>query len=173
MYVLITQMLVEMEPRYSLDRIQIIFGDQALTNQILVDLRIEETCTLQGDYYHLINEVWPATFGVHLYQRICGHLDRMLLGTKDEWEVSYSSAKTHLLNDAEKFSALEEIYQDPSHYAGWFLKEIEGNVFLNGSVPAKQNHSSVAAHLGAGGSWSIVEQVFKLLSPQTHLSSKR
>ena len=46
MYVWITQMLVEMEPRYSLDRIQIIFGDQALTNQILVDLGIEETCTL-------------------------------------------------------------------------------------------------------------------------------
>ncbi len=46
MYVWITQMLVEMEPRYSLDRIRIIFGDQALTNQILVDLGIEETCTL-------------------------------------------------------------------------------------------------------------------------------
>jgi hypothetical protein len=114
----ITQMLVEMEPWYSLDQIQIIFGDQALTNQILVDLGIEETCTLRGDYYHLINGVWPDTFGVHLYQRIHGHLDRMLLGSKDEWEMSYSSTKTHLLNDAEKFSAFEEIYQDPSHYAG-------------------------------------------------------
>ncbi len=86
--------------------------------------------------------------------------------------MSYSSAKTHLLNDAEK-SALEELYQDPSHYAGWFLKKIEGNVFLNGSVPVKQNHSSVAAHLGAGGSWSIVEQVSKFLSQQMNLSSKR
>jgi hypothetical protein len=66
-------------------------------------LGIEETCTLQGNYYLLINEVWPATFGVHLYQRIQGHLDRMLLGTKDEWETSYSSAKSHLLNDVEKF----------------------------------------------------------------------
>ena len=87
----------------------------------------------------------------------------MLSGTKDEWETSYSSAKTHLLNDAEKFSALEEIYQDPSHYAGWFLKKIEGNLFLNGSIPAEQNHSSVAAHLGARASWSVVEQVSKLL----------
>jgi hypothetical protein len=66
MHVWITQMLVEMEPRYSLNRIRIIFGDQAaLTNQILLDLGIEEMCTLQGDYYHFINEVWPATFGVH------------------------------------------------------------------------------------------------------------
>jgi hypothetical protein len=43
--------------------------------------------------------------------------------------MSYSSAKTHLLNDAEKFLALEEIYWDPSHDAGWFLKKIEGGLF--------------------------------------------
>jgi hypothetical protein len=40
-YVWITQMLVEMETRYSLDQIQIIFGDQALTNQILIDLGLK------------------------------------------------------------------------------------------------------------------------------------
>jgi hypothetical protein len=78
--------------------------------------------------------------------------------------MSYSSAKTHLLNDAEEFSALEDIYLDPSYYAGWFLKKKEGNLLLNVLVPAEQNHSSVAAHLGAGASWSIVEQVSKLLS---------
>ncbi len=44
---------------------------------------------------------------------------------------------------------------------------------LNGSVPAKQNHSSVAAHLGLGASWSIMEQVSKLLERQKHLISKR
>jgi hypothetical protein len=31
----------------------------------------------------------------------------------------------------------------------------------------------VAAHLDVGASWSIMEQVSKLLSRQTHLSSKR
>jgi hypothetical protein len=173
MYVWITQMLVEMEPRFTLNSIKIIFGDQALTDQILYDLGIEDTCILRGDYYHLINEVWPHTFGIRLYQKIRGHMDRMLLGSKEEWEHAYSSAKTHLLSDAEKFSSLEEIYNNPSHYAGWFLKKIEGNLFLNGSVPAEQNHSSVAAHLGSGASWSVVEQVSKLLSRQTHLSSKR
>jgi hypothetical protein len=86
------------------------------------------------------------------------------LGSKEEWELSYTSAKTHFLCDAKKFSSLEEIYNNPSHYAGWFLKKIEGNLLLNGSIPAEQNHLSVAAHLGAGASWSVVEQVFKLLS---------
>ena len=173
MYVWITQMLSEMEPRFNLHSIKIIFCDQALTNQILVDLGIKETCILRGDYYHLINEVWPATFGTHIFQKIRGNLDRMLVGSKEEWEDSYTSAKQYLLGDANKFSSLEQIYKDPSHYAGWYLKNIEGNLLLNGSVPAEQNHSSVAAHLGRGGSWSVAEQVTKLLERQTHLSSKR
>jgi hypothetical protein len=83
----------------------------------------------------------------------------MLLGSRDEWELAFSDAKLVLLNDAEKYSALEQIYQDPSHYAGWSLKKIVDNLFLNGSVPAEQNHSSIATHLGANASWSVVEQV--------------
>jgi hypothetical protein len=163
MYVWIVLMLVEMEPRFTLSFIDIIFGDQGMTDQILIDLDIGSTCILRGDCHHLMNEVWPHTFGTHLYQKIRGHLDRMLLGSKSEWELPYTSAKQHLLHDAEKFSALEQIYNNPSHFAGWFLKKIEGNLLLHGSVPAEQNHSSVAAHLGAGASWSIAEQVEKLL----------
>jgi hypothetical protein len=173
MYVWITQMLAEMEPRFQLLSIKIIFGDQALTQQILVDLGIQDTCILRGDYHHLINEVWPATFGPHLYHNIRRDLEQMLIGSRKEWEEGYSSAKKHLLHDADKFSSLDQIYNDPSHYAGWFLRKIEGNLFLNGSVPAEQNHSSVSAHLGAGGTWSVAEQLKKLLERQTHLTTKR
>jgi hypothetical protein len=96
-----------------------------------------------------------------------------LLGTKEEWEVFYSCAKTFLLRDAKKFSALEGIYKRYSYFAGWFLKKIEGYLFFYGSVPAEENHSSMAAHLDLGASWSIVEQVSKLLERQKHLTSKR
>jgi hypothetical protein len=65
--------------------------------------------------YHLINEVWPATFGTCLFQQIRGHLDCMLLGSKDEWELLYTSTKMHLLQDAKKFSSLEKIHNDPLH----------------------------------------------------------
>jgi hypothetical protein len=107
------------------------------------------------------------------FKKIRRHLDRMLLGTKEEWELSYSSAKTFLLHDAKKFSALEGIYNNSSFFAPWFLKTIEGNLLLHGYVPAKQNHSNVAAHLGSGASWSVVEQVSKLLDRQKHLTFKR
>jgi hypothetical protein len=173
MYVWVTEMLAEMEPRFKLASIKLIFGDQALTDQILVDLGIHDTCTLRGDYHHLINEVWPHTFGTYLYSQIRGDLDRMLLGTEEEWKNSYHSAKRLLLHDAEKYSALEAIYKKPSHFAGWFLRNIEGNLFVNGSVPAEQNHSSVAAHLGAGASWSVVEHVVKLHERQIHLTGVR
>jgi hypothetical protein len=49
----------------------------------------------------------------------------------------------------------------------------KGNLLLHGSVPVEENHSSVAAHLGAGASWSVVKQVQKLLSRNLHLTSKR
>jgi hypothetical protein len=76
-------------------------------------------------------------------------LDWVLLASKEEWELSYTSAKKHLLHDAEKVSSLDQIYNDPSHFAGWFLKN---------TVPAEQNHSSGVAHLGA------VTPVYLLLS---------
>jgi hypothetical protein len=173
MYVWVTEMLADMEPRYKLSSIKIIFGDQALTDGILVDLGIKETCTLRGDYHHLINEVWPATFGTYLYHRIRGDLDRMLMGSKEEWLHSYHSAKKHLLHDAEKYSALEDIYNNHTHFAGWYLRKIEGNLHLNGSVPAEQNHASVAAHLGSGASWSVVEHVVMLHKRQVHLTQIR
>jgi hypothetical protein len=97
----------------------------------------------------------------------------MLLGSKEEWDLLYTSTKEHLQYDSEKFSFLEQIYNNPSHFADWFLKKIQDNLLLHGSVPAEQNHSSIAAHLGAGASWSIAEQVSKLLSQQTHLASKQ
>jgi hypothetical protein len=97
----------------------------------------------------------------------------MLLGSKEEWELLYTTAKTFLLHDAEKFAALEHIYNNPSLFAGWYLRTIEGNLFLNTSAPAEQNHSSVTAHLGTAAILSVVEQVERLLARQTHLTAKR
>jgi hypothetical protein len=69
MYVWIVRMLADMEPRYNLSFLHLIFADQGLTQKILVDLDIATTCILRCDYYHQINEVWPHTFGTHLFQK--------------------------------------------------------------------------------------------------------
>jgi hypothetical protein len=89
MYVWIVSMLADMEPRYNLNFLDLIlFGDQGLTQNILVHLDIATTCILRCDYYHQIHEVWwPQTFGTHLFEKTRGHLNRMLLGSKKEWDL--------------------------------------------------------------------------------------
>jgi hypothetical protein len=112
MYVWIVLMLVNMEPRYYLSFLDLMFHDQGLTQNILVDLRspplVSSFCC---DYYYQIHEVWPHTFGTHLFQKTRGHLDRIVLGTKEEWELLLTSAKTFPLHAAKKFPALEQIYR--------------------------------------------------------------
>jgi hypothetical protein len=46
---------------------------------------------------------------------------------------------------------------------------IEGNLKMMCSVPAEQNHSSVAAHLGKGANWSILGHVQQLIERQNIL----
>jgi hypothetical protein len=72
---------------------------------------------LRGDYHHLIDEVFPAQFGIHKYTIIAGHLTAMLLGSQQEWETCYAAAKEHLVGDAKKVSLLNNIHQNPQYYA--------------------------------------------------------
>jgi hypothetical protein len=138
-------MLVEIEPRFNLSFIDIIFGDQGLTDQILIDLDIGSTCILRGDYHHLINEVWPHTFGTHLYQKIHGHLDRMLLGSKSEWELSYTSAKQHLLHDAENSQPWNKSTTNHLTLLGGSSKRLRATFFF--MDPSLQNKTILAWQL--------------------------
>ena len=69
---------------------------------------------------------------------------------------------------------MDIIYNNPGYYAGYVLRNIEGNRVFRGSVPAEQNHSSVIAYLGEGGNWSIMEHMQKLRTrQQDHVKKKR
>jgi hypothetical protein len=61
MYAWVVRMLNEMEPRFSLHNIRLIFGDQGITQTLLETLGIDQSCTLRGDFHHLIDEVFPDT----------------------------------------------------------------------------------------------------------------
>ena len=69
-YIWILQLMAEIEPRFELTNIRIVFADQKLTDTILQELGIASTCTLQGDFYHLLNEVWPDHFHSSVYPQI-------------------------------------------------------------------------------------------------------
>ena len=61
--------------------------------------------------------------------------------------------------DPNNVSILMDIHHNPSYYVGFYLKGIEGNMDVLGSVTADQNYSINVAIIGQGSSMSIVEQI--------------
>lgn len=172
-YIWVLERMAEMEPRFHLSSIKLIFADEFISENILVDLGIQNTCTLRGDYHHLLNEVWVETFGKFLCSKMREYLKLMLMGTKHEWEFAYEECKLLLSEDAQKMSSLQEIYSNPKYFAGWYLRQMEENLNVNGSVPAEQNHSSISSHLGKGASWCIAEHIKNLIVRQRNLTTQR
>ncbi len=164
-YVWILQCMVEIEPRFQLCNVRIIFADQKITPTVLQELGIESTCTLRGDFYHLLHEVWPNHFHSSVYPQIQKFLRSMLLSSNlTEWDSAYVCASKILIEKPLMLSALNDIYGDPEKYGGFYLRGIEGNLMMNGDVSAEQNHSGVVAYLGDGACFAVAEQITHLLS---------
>jgi hypothetical protein len=53
--------------RFQLSDLWLVFAHQKITPTVLHDLGIEETCTLHGDFYHLLNEVWANHYHPSVY----------------------------------------------------------------------------------------------------------
>ena len=84
-----------LEPRWSLSNIQIIYGDGLVSQKLITNLGIAETCLLHGDFYHLYKENWPKAnyFGSVVYKLIKPQLYKMLVSKdEDEWDTAYNEA---------------------------------------------------------------------------------
>jgi hypothetical protein len=82
MYVWIVRMLADMEPRCNLSFLDLIFGDQGLTQKIMVDLDIATTCIIRCDYYHQIHEVWTRHFRNSSVSKNQGSFGQNIVGDK-------------------------------------------------------------------------------------------
>ena len=141
---------------------------------MLINLGIKDTCCLHGDYYHLFREVWPKpeNFG-RLFTLIENPLCKMLKSTTvHEWKHSFDEASELLSQHPDKLQLLKDIYSKPDYYAGYYIRQINCNLNLNGSTIAEINHSSVVAHLGPGGLMTIMDQLSQLLTRQQFLYNK-
>ena len=173
-YTWLIKAMLEIEPMWSLSLIDIIYSDGFMTNTLLTNLGIENSCILHGDYYHLYREIWPKSenFG-HTYDRVHKQLKAMFMSTtEEEWNLAYLEGKEILRSYPNKLSLLETVYLTPSYYAGYYTRKIPCSLDLNGSAIAEINHSSVVAHLGPGGLQTTMEQLSKLLTRQQHLYNK-
>ena len=71
-----------------------------------------------------------------------------------------------------KLELLQKIYSDPDYFAGYVTHKIVGNLSLNGTVHAEQNHSSIVRHLGDIMLGSILDHLKSLMERQQQLCNK-
>jgi hypothetical protein len=116
-----------------------------------------------------MNEVFPKNhkFGNVGFALIKNHLKKMLLcETEDQWKTSYNDASKLLEDFPLKLEKLKDIYDRPSYYAGYYVRQLQCNMLLVGSTLAESNHASITRHLGDCGVWTISYQISKLMERQ-------
>jgi hypothetical protein len=119
-YTWIMKSMFEIESRFKISDIRLIYANQLISNTVLVDLGIQEMCTLHCDYYHLLEEDWPKYFGAHTHNKIKPYLEKMLTScTEDEHQNAYFSAIPHVQGNAEHAMYLQKIFSKPAYY--WLL----------------------------------------------------
>ena len=75
----------------------------------------------------------------------------MLLSNKiQKWDGAYKQSVKVLEDTPNSVSTLMAIHQNPSYYTGYYLKWIEGNMDVLGSIIAEKNHSINVAIIGKG-----------------------
>jgi hypothetical protein len=95
-YAWILKSMKDVEPRWDMSKLRIIFGDQHVSTVLLQKLNIQESCTLRGDYYHIYNKVWPKGFCQH-FESIKHYLKAMLESKSvEEWDTPFCRARQAL-----------------------------------------------------------------------------
>ena len=59
MYTCIFQVIISIEPKWKINKLEVIYADTFITQRLLRNLSIEDACFLHGDYFHLMREVCP------------------------------------------------------------------------------------------------------------------
>ena len=89
-----------------------------------------------------------------------------------EWDKAYLEASAKLVEHPLKLELLQKIYTNPEYYAGYVTRKIVGNLSLNGTVSAEQNHSSIVRFNGDMMLGSICDHIKALCERQQQLCNK-
>jgi len=166
-WVILTMM--ELENRFG-PHVKIIFGDEGISGALPGMVGIN--AIVCGDNYHLLKEVWLKHFGAFLYPFVLPFLKTMFNSrTKEEFDMAHEKAQslTGIRSRPCHIEYLEAIHQNPTRYGGYVRRNIPGNMEMNGSVSAEQNHSSITQRIGSGGLVPLTENIMKLLQRQADI----
>ena len=171
-YVFAIGALERLEPRYKLQNMKIIFGDKFITQDLLSILGIENTCVLQCDYCHMLEEVTKEQFGELLHSKIRDDLIQMFKGPKSLWESSYHNILNQLQGDAEHIQSLQKLFNNPKYYAGWYLRRIELNINIKGTQSSESYHGTIKKSFKKNRKWSIATNIAKLYRPHKNWKNR-
>jgi hypothetical protein len=139
--------MVEIEPRFQLCNVRIIFADQKITPTDLQDLGIELTLHFAG--WLLSSSLAWGLAQPFLFFSLPSNpkflRTMLLLSDQVEWESAYSCASETLCTKPKQMSALNAIYHNPEKCGRFYLRRLKANLKMNGDVSAEQNHSGAVA----------------------------
>ena len=96
-------------------------------------------------------------------------LQKILLSKyENEWTYAYTNARTMITDKLLLVEKPDDIFGNPSYYAGYSLKSITCNLRLKYSVPAEIMHSSIINHGCASMLWTITEHIVIFMERQQH-----
>ena len=86
--------------------------------------------------------------------------------TTEKWDNAYNRSLKVLQNNPRKAKKLQDIYNHPFYYSGYYLRSIQGNMKYQGSTPAEINHSSNVAYFGNGNNWTVMKTINEMMKRQ-------
>jgi hypothetical protein len=160
-YAWIMRMLASMGPRRQLSRVSVIFGDGIFAGDSLLEmLKIENTCKLCQDTYHLIsatNGAWAKFFGPHYWPRFSEDFRGLVYSyTEEDYMSKYERLRGRLTSECPSDSKgvawigyLETSVHGHRHqFVRAYVQEYWYNREREGTVPAEINHASYVARIG-------------------------
>ena len=169
------QQLPVFVPSYNLKKTRFLYADNLIGEELLGPemLDISDSCCLRRDRYHCMNNDFPDLFGEQTWTEIRPYVGKAISGTKEEWTQNLNFAKQLCYANHAQYQDLCYIQDNYKQYSMWYLKKFRNNLCHKGSVPAEQNHSSLKALLGKGGTLDLLTNVKKLLERQHQLNAAR
>lgn len=176
-YQFVVESMFEMTPNRSIHSVRVIFGDGFLTQSLIDRLGIGKTCHLVYDKYHLQNEDWPRQFGPRLFPQIKETLKNIMYSaTKTDYEQQLNKLREELvrLNGRKHLDYVErEIHGHRHLFVKAWVATYEGNLELNGSSLAEQNHASFVQRIGPCSIMEPAEAICEMIQRQVHINSQR
>lgn len=119
-------------PRRPRNTVKVIYGDGIMSDRLLANLGIKDSCKLCLDTYHLLNVDWPRKFGLQLFSSLQKHLQGLVYTkTEAEYYVHYDALKSLLSSKPNHLTYLtNEIHGNRHRFSRCYVQNYEGKLLL-------------------------------------------